>query len=196
MGAYLKPLTAYCGAIGLAASVRCDPGEFVHDFFASRLKDQNYLKSWIESGTRLRRWLRNGLHLYSHERRRSFAKDRVAGHDESNEPSQTTQEAEQLFERTWALAALELAMSETKADLEKRGRMVEWEIFWAHHIEGVAYAPLGERFGLTSGQAGQRAFAVAESLRNALAVVLRQDGAIGSELDAEVRAMMEALGGR
>ncbi|MSR69243.1 MAG: sigma-70 family RNA polymerase sigma factor [Phycisphaerales bacterium] len=195
MTSYLRPLSVYCHAIGLATSLRCEPDELVHGFFASRLVDTSYLRSWIESGIRLRLWLRNGLNLYAHERYRGKSRERT----ESTAPPEAmskTAEAEQLFERAWAISALDQAMSETKADLARRGRSSEWEIFWGHHIDGTPYATLAGRFQLTSAQAAQRAFSVAESLRGALAGILRKDGAIGSQLDAEVRAMMEALNGR
>lgn len=195
MTSYLKPLTIYCRSIGLASRVQCAPDEFVHDFFASRLVDMSYLRSWLASGIRLRLWLRNGLNLYAHERQRAVARDHAQG-DTQRETASNAAEAEQLFERAWAIAALELAMGETKADLERRGRSAEWEMFWSHHIEGAPYSTIGPRFQLTAAQAAQRAFAVADSLRNALAGILRRDGAIGSELDAEVRTMMEALNGR
>ncbi len=195
MASYLRPLTAYCQAIGLASRLPCDADELVHDFFASRLIDMSYLRAWLASGIRLRLWLRNGLNLYAHERHRALLRERteaVAQHD----PASGAAEAGVLFEREWAISALDLAMKETKADLEQRGRSSEWEIFWSHHIDATPYATIGPRFQLTAAQAAQRAFSVAESLRGALASVLRRDGAIGSELDAEVRAMMEALNGR
>lgn len=195
MASYLKPLTIYCRSIGLAASVQCAPDEFVHDFFASRLVDMNYLRSWLVSGIRLRLWLRNGLNLYAHERHRAMQRNQheVAA---THEPESRAANAEQLFERAWAISALELAVNETKSDLERRGRSSEWEMFWSHHIEGTPYSIIGPRFQLTAAQSAQRAYAVAEALRGALAGILRRDGAIGSELDAEVRMMMEALHGR
>ncbi len=196
MTSYLRPLTIYCRAIGLDSSVRTDADELVHDFFASRLIDMSYLRSWLASGIRLRLWLRNGLNLYVHERHRERMRAKKTESGSALEPSSESMEAEQLFERAWAISALDQAMTETKTDLERRGRSQEWEIFWAHHIDGVPYATLGERLHLSSAQAAQRAFSVAESLRGALAGILRKDGALGSELDAEVRTMMEALNGR
>lgn len=192
MAHYVRPLTTYCRAIGLAKSVRADADEVVHGFFANRLSNSEYLKSWLSSGLRLRQWLRNGLHLYVHEQRRENA-TQVGGSGLSNEILDEGHAYDHEFERAWALSALDLATKETMDSFEKRGRRDDWEMFWSHHVNGVCHATIGVRFQLSAAQVAQRSFAVAAQLRDSLCGILRKDGVLGSEINAEVRAMMEVL---
>ena len=192
MESYLRPLTTYCSKIGLARSARADADELVHSFFANRLSNPDYLKSWLTSGLRLRQWLRNGLHFYVHELRRKNA-TQIEGQGLSEEVASDGLAHDHEFEHAWALASLDLAIKETKAGLEKRGRRDEWEMFWSHFVGGVPHAKIGERFQLTAAQVAQRAFAVGAQLRDALYGILRKDGAFSSEIDLEVRSMMEVL---
>ena len=196
MESYVRPLSIYCSKIGLARSVRIDADDLVHGFFANRLSNSEYLKSWLTSGLRLRQWLRNGLHFYVHELRRQNATQlglHIEGQALSEEVPSEGAAHDHEFERAWALAALDLAMKETKEELEKRNRRDEWEMFWSHHVEGVPHAKIGERFQLSAAQVAQRAFAVGSQLRDALCGILRKDGALSSEIDLEVRSMMEVL---
>ena len=196
MESYVRPLSIYCSKIGLARSVRIDADDLVHGFFANRLSNSEYLKSWLTSGLRLRQWLRNGLHFYVHELRRQNATQlglHIGGQALSEEVLSEGAAHDHEFERAWALAALDLAMKETKEELETRNRRDEWEMFWSHHVGGVPHAKIGERFQLSAAQVAQRAFAVGAQLRDALCGILRKDGALSSEIDLEVRSMMEVL---
>ncbi|MSQ90055.1 MAG: sigma-70 family RNA polymerase sigma factor [Phycisphaerales bacterium] len=192
MSSYLQPLVTYCRALGLHTSIRGDPQEIVQGFFATRLSNTEYLKSWLGSGLRLRQWLRNGLHHFVHELRRDDAGQANAT-DSLDEIASTTKRSEDEFERAWALSALEQAMKETIANLERRGKRAEWDIFWMHHVDGHAYSVIAERHQMTAAQAAQRSFAVAGQVRNALYGILRKDGALTSEIGVEVAAMMEVL---
>ena len=199
MESYVRPLTIYCSKIGLARSVHIDADDLVHGFFANRLSNSEYLKSWLTSGLRLRQWLRNGLHFYVHELRRQNAAQlgKLGPHiGDQALPEEVPSEGaahDHEFERAWALAALDLAMKETKEGLEKRNRRDEWEMFCSHHVEGVPHAIIGERFQLSTAQVAQRTFAVGAQLRDELYGILRKDGALRSEIDVEVRSMMEVL---
>ena len=199
MESYVRPLSIYCSKIGLARSVHIDADDLVHGFFANRLSNSEYLKSWLTSGLRLRQWLRNGLHFYVHELRRQNAAQlgKLGPHiGDQALPEEVPSEGaahDHEFERAWALAALDLAMKETKEGLEKRNRRDEWEMFCSHHVEGVPHAIIGERFQLSTAQVAQRTFAVGAQLRDALYGILRKDGALRSEIDVEVRSMMEVL---
>ncbi len=189
---YLRPLTTYCRAIDLGKSVRRECDELVHEFFADRLGDPEYLKSWLASKLRLRNWLRNGLHLYVHELRRAERAHagELVSHDEL---AADISDQDQVFERAWAKSALDLAIKEAIRRLEAKGRRSEWDIFWLHHIQGLPHAKLGEMHKLSPAQVAQRVFAVAEQLRSILAGILRRDGVLVSEVDFELRTMMEAM---
>ncbi len=192
MESYLRPLIVYCNALGLSKGVALESDELVHGFFADRLADPKYLSSWLASGMRMRKWLRNGLHFYAHERRRE--KDRsVNGTEFPDDLPQETGAPEMQFEREWARAALHIAMTQTIALLERRGRRHEWDLFLSHYVDGTSYAALGGRFNLTAAQVAQRAFAVGSELRSALVAILRRDGAVAGEVDTEIRSMMEAM---
>ena len=196
MESYVRPLSIYCSKIGLARSVRIDADDLVHGFFANRLSNSEYLKSWLTSGLRLRQWLRNGLHFYVHELRRQNATQlglQIGGQALPEEIFSEGAAHDHEFEKAWALAALDLAMKETTEGLEKRNRRDEWEMFCSHHVEGVPHAIIGERFQLSTAQVAQRTFAVGAQLRDELYGILRKDGALRSEIDVEVRSMMEVL---
>ncbi|MSR44514.1 MAG: hypothetical protein EXS15_04025 [Phycisphaerales bacterium] len=192
MTSYLRPLVVYCRALRLHDSIRTEPQDIVVGFFAHRLAKQEYLKDWLNSGLRLRQWLRNGLHLYVHEQRRENSKG-GHGSDALHDVEATGQSQHHEFERAWALGALDMAMREAIAELDARGSRCDWELFWSHHVDGIPYAVLAERRNMTAPQAAQRAFAVAAKVRTALYGILRKDGALTSEIGLEVRAMMEVL---
>ncbi len=206
MDTYHRPLATYCRATGLGRADNIEPDDVVNGFFAARLADQEYLRSWSSSGLRLRQWLRNGINFYVRELIRAKArKDRLepsgftdgepagsqgtGGSQNQQEPSA----ADSAFERDWARGALNTAIESTKSELAKAGKAEIWEVFWKVRVGGVAYEALAVARGETTAQVRQVVFAVAERLRDAIREVLVKDGAKPDEVQNEIRDMLHAL---
>jgi hypothetical protein len=77
MTRYREPLLAY--ARGSTLRQLAEPDELVHGFFASFLGRPGSLERWAESGTRLRRWMMNGLVLHARGLRRDASRNRETG---------------------------------------------------------------------------------------------------------------------
>jgi hypothetical protein len=74
---YRGPLVAY--ARGSSLRTVAEPDEHVHGFFVSFLERPGALERWAESGTRLRRWMMNGLLLHARGLRRDNRAHRSRG---------------------------------------------------------------------------------------------------------------------
>lgn len=205
MEIYLKPLSTYCRAVGFGREFNTEPSDLVHGFFASRLANPNYLKEWMASGLRLRQWLRNGFNLYVKEMRRDRARTNRQSSDgggnlgrldtgdvESINQNRET-EPDRLFERKWALNALESAIRVTRETLDRKGKSEDWALFWSHYIEGKPHNAIAGIANSSPAQVAQRCFGVTTILREALREVLLRDGAKEAEIIVEIRSMMEAL---
>jgi hypothetical protein len=194
MAWYRKPLVAYCRAVGLGAALRTEPDDIVNGFFASRLSEPDYLRSWQSSGFRLRRWLRNGINLFVREElRKQLRTEHIDPDDPEADASTEDPEAVDAFERAWAEAALEGAISVTKASLTAAGHLEDWELFWTVRVRGVPYEAVVEERRITIPQARHKVFEVAERLRDALREVLLRDGATPDQISSDIRAMMKAF---
>ena len=129
MAIYQRPLEVYCRATGLGRANNLEPDDLVNGFFASRLADQAYLRSWSLSGLRLRQWLRNGMNFYVRELiRKQSRKDRLepSGFAEGEAGGSTgatgvahpteSPSAESAFERDWARGALNAAIDSLRLE--------------------------------------------------------------------------------
>ena len=74
MERYREQLLAY--ARGSTLRQLAEPDELVHGFFAAFLARDGAIERWAESGTRLRRWMMNGLVLHARGLRRDAARNR------------------------------------------------------------------------------------------------------------------------
>jgi hypothetical protein len=188
MERYREPLLAY--ARGSTLRQLAEPDELVHGFFASFLGRPGSLERWAESGTRLRRWMMNGLVLHARGLRRDASRNRetggldlVAAHA-APEPT-----AEEAFESAWARSLLSDAATAVQAELVAEGRSAAWEVFSRHIIGGEPYASCCPPLGLTAADGRTATRMVSIRIRRTLRELLLQEGTPEDGIAAELRAI-------
>jgi len=192
MERYREPLLAY--ARGSSLRSIAEPDELVHGFFAAFLDRPTALERWAESGTRLRRWMMNGLILHARGLRRDAARNReAAGLGAVERLAGTDRDAEAEFDAAWARSLLSDAATAVQSELLAEGRSAAWELFARHIIDGRPYAeccpPLG--YSIEDGRTITRMVSI--RMRRALRELLLQEGAPEKDIGAELRALEELL---
>lgn len=190
LGRYAEPLRIYVRGSSLRSNG--DEIDFVQGFLVSRLSRDGYLDDWLQSGLQLRRWLINGLHLYAKEvRREARSSDEAAERPASDEVPKRVAEAE----AAWARALLLEACERARAELEQSGHGDAWDIFRRHFIDGRSYRELESEFGLRPAAMAEASRRVSNLLREHVRLLLVRDGVRPEEIEAELRAMLDALQG-
>jgi hypothetical protein len=195
MERYAGPLAVFVRGSSLARLG--EPEEIVNGFLAARLSDADFLRAWHRSGMRLRRWLMNGILFYG----QGLARDRArvsgrsamlpAGEWSKLEGDAATGEVD--FERAWAVAVVREATARAEDELRAEGRMVEFEIFRRHAIDGKPYAAFARELGRSEQQCAGATRLVAQRVRARLAELLLEEGVPEAELDEEIARVRAAL---
>jgi DNA-directed RNA polymerase specialized sigma24 family protein len=195
MSHYAEPLCAYARASSLRAFG--EPRELVHDFFAARLGEPDYLARWAASGLPLRRWLANGL--ITHTRNRAQTEARRDSRREATDPARIPDHAEThallALERAWAMRVMLEAHDRVHAEFDADGRGAWWDLFRLHSVQGLSYARACEATGITLGNASHVNRVVATRLREVLRAILERDGVPPDDIDRELGAMQDLLEG-
>lgn len=191
MERYREPLLVY--ARGSTLRHIAEPDELVHGFFAAFFSRANALERWAESGTRLRRWMMNGLVLHARGLRRDAARNRETGALEAAAGQATTdRDAEAAFDAAWARSLLSDAATAVQAELLREGRSAAWEVFARHIIDGRPYSeccpPLG--YSVDEGRTVTRMVSI--RIRRTLRELLLQEGTSEGDIAAELR-LLEGL---
>ena len=191
MERYREPLLIYVRGSTLRSLGEAD--ELVHGFFAQFFSRADALNRWAESGTRLRRWMMNGLVLHARGLRRDASRNRETGSVDTLEgwaaggPS-----AEEAYEAAWARSLLSDAATAVQAELFAEGRSAAWEVFARHIIDGRPYAeccpPLG--YSVDEGRTVTRMVSI--RIRRTLRELLLQEGTPEADIAAELR-LLEGL---
>jgi hypothetical protein len=195
MRVYAEPLRIYC--LGTPDRALAEPADLVQGFFADRLARDDYFQGWKESGLRLRRWLMNGFGFYLKERRRERRKlGRERSLDEGAEPTgaEGVQAVEAAMDRAFAASVVKEALVETRRACEAKGQSLHWQIFHRHYYEGRPYAEFIGEHGLTPARAAEMARTAAAKFKAALRELIAGDGALESEIDAEIATLLEVCG--
>ena len=191
MERYREPLLVYVRGSTLRELGEAD--ELVHGFFAYFFADLRNLERWAESGTRLRRWMMNGLVLHARGLRRDAARNRETADLSGIAPRAASEpSAEQAFEAAWARSLLSDAATAVQAELVAEGRVASWEVFRRHIIDGEAYAVCCPPLGLTADDGRTATRMVSLRIRRTLRELLLQEGTPDGEIAGELRAL-EAL---
>jgi len=197
MARYREPLLAYA----TASSFRFlgTPEDLVHGFFADRLANLEFLRTWSGTGVRLRRWLCNGLLLHifdiAKRRRRDVRALGAAVEARMNAPIESAElAAAEAFERTWARGVLERAILAVEASMSAEGRMEAWTLFRTHAIEGVSYPRLAAARGMGEGQVRAAVRLAARRFRDAIAAEMIRDGIPPADVEREAEAIVRAFG--
>lgn len=192
MTRYREPLLAY--ARGSTLRTVAEPDELVHGFFVAFFERSEGMRRWAESGTRLRRWMMNGLVLHARGLRRDAWRSReTAGLDAALRSPAPSPTAEESFEAAWARSLLSDAATAVQAELVSDGRGNAWELFARHIIDCVAYAdccpPLG--YTVDAGRAVTRMVSI--RIRRTLRELLLQEGTPETEIGIELRTLEDLL---
>jgi hypothetical protein len=194
MERYREPLLVYVRGSTLRELGEAD--ELVHGFFAHFFADLRNLERWAESGTRLRRWMMNGLVLHARGLRRDAARNReTAGLSGIAPRAASEPSAEQAFEAAWARSLLSDAATAVQSELVAESRAASWEVFRRHILEGEPYASCCPPLGLTPDDGRTATRMVSMRIRRTLRELLLQEGAREDEIATEQR-MLEALLGQ
>jgi hypothetical protein len=192
MTRYREPLLAY--ARGSSLRTVAEPDELVHGFFVAFLERPDGLERWAESGTRLRRWMMNGLVLHARGLRRDASRNRertpleATAREAGNEPT-----ADEAFEAAWARSLLSDAATAVQAELNAEGRSTAWEVFARHIIDGRPYAECCPPLGYTVDDGRTLTRMVSMRIRRTLRELLLQEGTPEAEIGAELRRLEELL---
>ena len=195
MERYAGPLAVFVRGSSLARLG--EPEEIVNGFLAARLSDAAFLQAWHRSGMRLRRWLMNGILFYgqglARDRARASGRSAMlpAGEWSKLEGDAATGEVD--FERAWAVAVVREATARAEDELRAEGRMVEFEIFRRHAIDGKPYAAFARELGRSEQQCAGATRLVAQRVRARLAELLLEEGVPEVELDEEIARVRAAL---
>jgi hypothetical protein len=191
MERYREPLLIYVRGSTLRTLGEAD--ELVHGFFVSFFSRADALTRWAESGTRLRRWMMNGLVLHARGIRRDAGRNReTAGLDAAAAAAASQRTAEDAFEAAWARSLLSDAATAVQAELVSEGRSAAWEVFARHIIEGQSYADCCPPLGYTVDDGRTVTRMVSIRIRRTLRELLLQEGTPEIEIAAELR-LLEGL---
>ena len=193
---YAEPLRIY--ALGTRSGHLGDAVDLVQGFFADRLGRPGYFRGWRESGLRLRRWLMNGFGFYLKELRRERRKQGSEQPlEEEGAPPEVDGEVPRLAEemdRAFAISVVREALQAGEASCRAKGQTQHWEIFRRHYYDGLEYASFVGEYGLAPARAAELARTAAGKFKSALRDLLARDGALESEIDAELDSLLEACG--
>jgi hypothetical protein len=195
MERYRSPLLVY------AATSRCrsvdEPSELVHDFFAAKVGDAQFLAQWQASAKPLRQWILNGFIFHV----RGVVRDRVrdamhlARHDARHLESST--DAEDMFERAWAFALVESACRKAQLLLAHEGRARAYDCFHRHFFDGREYAQLATEHGVDASVIAADIRHAMRRTRAATESILREElGSADPHLIAAELERIRALTGR
>jgi hypothetical protein len=193
------PLVAYVR--GAQRQSVAEAEEMVHDFFATRLAQDDYLARWLASGLPLRRWLMNGVsaHLRAWWRASRNRSDRAEPGASLELVRGTDEDAMRSYERSWVRTTLGEAVRRVCARLASEGDLDARRAFERHVLEGMSYRAILEADGVAPGRAQEDRLAVAvrravRLVRGELRELLLADGIPAAEVELEVGRMLEALG--
>jgi hypothetical protein len=192
MERYREPLLVYVR--GSTLRTLGEPDELVHGFFVQFFSRADALTRWAESGTRLRRWMMNGLVLHARGIRRDTGRNReTAGLDAAAAAAASQPTAEEAFEAAWARSLLSDAATAVQAELVSEGRSAAWEVFARHIIEGQSYAECCPPLGYTVDDGRTVTRMVSIRIRRTIRELLLQEGTPEGEIAAELALLEELL---
>lgn len=202
--AYWWPLYAYLRRIGLDGN---DAADTVQGLFAELIEKGRFAHADPERG-RFRSWLLSALKFHlSHERERESAAKRggrvdVIPLDQAEAARRWTgisnqeQEPDRMFERAWALAVLEHALTMLERSYTRSGKS---DVFTALKPNLVGDASEGDlqtlatRLGVSSGAVKTAVFRLRKAFGEAIRAELASTLDVGCDVEEELRAMFSAL---
>ncbi len=189
MGRAYAPLCAYARASSLRTIASAE--DLVGGFFASRFGRNDYLGRWLaaQPPIALRRWLVNGLLLYSRER---LAEDRRARRaPELVEPAIDIEpEPWRALERAWRDGVLQAACDSVSELYAREGRADAWRLVLRHILDGVPYPALEDEFDIPASSAPMVTRTALRRLRAEIDTILSEEFTDPSARARELEAIL------
>src|SRR6266496_402060 len=203
---YWYPLYAYVRRQGHSPE---DAQDLTQEFFARFLEKQIFRQARPERG-RFRSFLLTSLkHFLVNEWHRATARKRGGGHTPvpldtvlaerlySREPSRDLA-ADKLYERSWALALLELVRARLRDEYAVEGRSDRFEIverFLPGEESGLSYVEAARQLGMAEGTLKSDVHRFKQRYRQILRAEIAHTVARPEDVDEELRHLLAVLGG-
>jgi len=192
MSVYRDPLMVYFR--GCSDRWLGEPEDIVDGFFADRLDRKEFFLDWQKSKKRLRRWLMNALCFYLMERRRGRRRDAGIAELPDDLPS-FSGNPEQEVDRAFAYSILQRALERTRQACVSQSLEAHWEVFQAHHVQGLPYTECARVHDVDLTRARRMARTVRDKYRDSLRDMLADDldGASPDQIDQELETLASIL---
>lgn len=192
MERYARPLSAYVRATSIARMLSLDADDVVHDFLAHRVSRDGFFERYAESNLPLRRYLMNGVLFVLRERLTAagLESDGVARAREVAEHAEAG-DAVSAFERAWGQDVLALAAERVAHELEASGEGLAWTVFRRHFLEGRTYEQIADEIGLASHVVRNEVRRAGRRLDRVLHDILRSEVVPESEVERELRRILD-----
>jgi RNA polymerase sigma factor (sigma-70 family) len=201
--AYWQPLYSFARRQGESAH---DAQDLTQEFFA-RLLEKDYLASVDKSKGRFRSFLLAAFkHFLSNERDKARAQKRGGGHshvalDFSDAESRigfqvaAADTPEKVFERNWALALLDQALTRLRREYTESGKAALFEQLKGTLTGGrsIAYAELSARLGISEAAVKMAVHRLKQRYREVIRFEIAQTVGHESEVEDELRHVMQSL---
>jgi hypothetical protein len=192
MSIYYEPLKVYF--LGTSWRRRWDPHDVVCGFFVSRLEQPDFAEKWRRSGKPLRKWLMIALNLYLQEKWRREKRDGMMAPLDTDPAQPDGAPAEPGVAREYVRSVALHALREGQRTCEEAGRAAHWEVFFSHEVRGLPYARIVEQLGITR----ERCVVMDRTARVKFVAALREAVAAdlppGTDVDDEIRRLLEEGG--
>lgn len=187
MEVYDEPLRVYFA--GCSLRWIGDRHDLVAGFFADRLARAEFMDRWRQSGRPLRFWLIVGFKHYLYETARRERRTKAAPLPPEADASNAG--ADRLFDRACARALVRRAFESARAACESDGLADHWDLFVLHHVQDRSYAQIAESRGIDAERAAVMVRTAGRRFRKALRELVAWDGATATDIDHELRTLME-----
>lgn len=199
---YWYPLYAFVRRQGHAPH---DAQDLTQEFFA-RLIGKDWLAEVAKERGRFRSWLLAAMrHFLANEWNRARTQKRGGGApvvslDETDaegrylhEPAEVV-DAEQLFERRWALTLLDGVLARLQAEMEAAGKAAHFAAMKGALTGGqLAYAEVAARLGMSEGSVRVAVHRLRERYRECLRAAVADTVESADAVDAELQHLFSAL---
>ncbi|HSE43472.1 MAG TPA: sigma-70 family RNA polymerase sigma factor [Acidobacteriota bacterium] len=203
VGAYWKPVYKYIRVQWRKSNE--DAKDLTQSFF-TRILEKEILQNFDPARAKFRTYLRTCLDGYLANEYKAAGRQKRGGdalilsldyESAEGELKQMDiadpQNTEDYFEKEWVRSFFEYCLAELKRNLEKRGKLDQFQLFERYHMEGaedLTYEKLGEEFNLSTSNVTNYLAAVRREFRKIVLERLRQLTVTDEEYAKEARILL------
>ena len=203
--AYWEPLYAYCRRQGYGVE---EARDLTQGYF-TQLLEKDYLAEVHPSKGRLRSFLLASLkHFLANERDRAWALKRGGGSPEISLDTDTAESRyrveavddltpDKVFEKRWALTVIARVLARLREESTKTGKQKQFEqlkVFLTGEGPRLPYKEVGDELGMNEGAVKTAVHRLRRHFGQLLRDEIAETVANDSEVDAEIRHLLSALG--